>query len=370
MPMAKVRKITNKQIIKPWARTFALAVTTPAHSEWFEEAVFSHVVVGEDGARVLLRNSKAAFPVPIFPSALFPIKQTYRFHPSSEFTADCKLVADWLTMLPETDGAFSEYLNPSCSFMLTDAIERARKEEFQAALPRGSASTPGATRLADGHLHSQSFVELLDGTKKWYSGGNLHREDGPAVERPNGDKEWYRHGYLHRLDGPAVESRSGTKEWYRDGQLHREDGPALEFANGGRAWCLNSRLHREGGPAIEWANGTKEWYRDGRHHREDGPAIIYASGIKRWMRHGKCHREDGPAAEYPNGDREWYLNGLLHRESGPAVEWPNGYQEWHSHGRPHREDGPAVVWPGGYEEWFLQGEEVTRDDVLGRAPSL
>jgi uncharacterized protein YgiM (DUF1202 family) len=34
-------------------------------------------------------------------------------------------------------------------------------------------------------------VVYADGEKYWYLNGNLHREDGPAVERADGDKYWY-----------------------------------------------------------------------------------------------------------------------------------------------------------------------------------
>ena len=30
-----------------------------------------------------------------------------------------------------------------------------------------------------------------NGSKSWYLNGNLHREDGPAVEYPDGSKQWY-----------------------------------------------------------------------------------------------------------------------------------------------------------------------------------
>jgi len=43
--------------------------------------------------------------------------------------------------------------------------------------------------------------------------GQLHREDGPAVECNNGDKYWFRNGLLHREDGPAVEYNNGDKVW-------------------------------------------------------------------------------------------------------------------------------------------------------------
>lgn len=32
----------------------------------------------------------------------------------------------------------------------------------------------------------------------------------------------------------------GTIRWYNEqGQLHREDGPAIEFVDGSKAWFLN-----------------------------------------------------------------------------------------------------------------------------------
>ena len=41
---------------------------------------------------------------------------------------------------------------------------------------------------------------------------------------------------------------NGTKRWYLDGQLHREDGPAIESTDGDRAWCLNGTEYTE----AEW----------------------------------------------------------------------------------------------------------------------
>ena len=52
----------------------------------------------------------------------------------------------------------------------------------------------------------------------------------------------------------------GTKEWFLNGELHREDGPAVERANGNKEWHLNGKCHREDGPAIEYAYGDKAWY--------------------------------------------------------------------------------------------------------------
>jgi len=85
----------------------------------------------------------------------------------------------------------------------------------------------------------------------------------------SGDKYWYFNGEIHREDGPAVERSNGDKEWYKNGVRHREDGPAIEYANGNKYWCLNGEYHREDGPAIEWANGGKEWYINGKYLTEE-----------------------------------------------------------------------------------------------------
>ena len=55
-----------------------------------------------------------------------------------------------------------------------------------------------------------------------------------------------------------------TKRWYLNGNLHREDGPAVEWADGTKYWYLNDKLHREDGPAVEYADGTKFCYLNGK----------------------------------------------------------------------------------------------------------
>lgn len=54
--------------------------------------------------------------------------------------------------------------------------------------------------------------------------GQLHREDGPAVER-NGDRWWYINGQRHRLDGPAIEYSDGSKHWY----IYGKEFTQIEF---------------------------------------------------------------------------------------------------------------------------------------------
>ena len=71
--------------------------------------------------------------------------------------------------------------------------------------------------------------------------GELHRDDGPAVEYTTGDKFWYQNGRLHRTDGPAVELIvGGHMEWWQNGQRHRTDGPAVEWVDG-QEWYINGK---------------------------------------------------------------------------------------------------------------------------------
>jgi hypothetical protein len=84
------------------------------------------------------------------------------------------------------------------------------------------------------------------GSKRWkLPNGNLHREDGPAIEYGSGDKEWWVNGKLHRENGPAIEDDDGSKYWYINGKRHREDGPAIEFNDGFKAWYLNGINYTE-----------------------------------------------------------------------------------------------------------------------------
>lgn len=76
---------------------------------------------------------------------------------------------------------------------------------------------------------------------RWYKGGQLHREGGPAVEKADGSLEWYRNGQRHRGDGPAIERCDGDLIWYKNNEPHREDGPAYESPDGNRQWYLDGQ---------------------------------------------------------------------------------------------------------------------------------
>jgi hypothetical protein len=56
-------------------------------------------------------------------------------------------------------------------------------------------------------------------------------------------------------------NENDAKVWkLPNGNLHREDGPAVEYSNGDKFWYINGKWHRENGPAIEYYNGGKEWW--------------------------------------------------------------------------------------------------------------
>ena len=90
---------------------------------------------------------------------------------------------------------------------------------------------------------------------------NGRYDEGDAIR-------WYINDQLHRSDGPAVEKSEGSRVWYLNDQLHREDGPAIEWSTGSKAWWLHGKAHREDGPAVEWSTGRKEWYLNGAQHTE------------------------------------------------------------------------------------------------------
>ncbi len=121
-------------------------------------------------------------------------------------------------------------------------------------------------------MTDQAFTDL-EGIQRFYSNGNLHRADGPAVIYPNGSQLWYQDNRLHRVDGPAV-IKAGCQEWYLYGKLHRLDGPAFTESTGYQAWYQNGERHRIDGPAVILPSDFEMWYYNGTIHR-DGflPAI-------------------------------------------------------------------------------------------------
>ena len=93
-------------------------------------------------------------------------------------------------------------------------------------------------------------------------------------------------------DKPFRLSEDTTRtRWFKDGELHREDGPAVEWSDGGEEWYLNGQRHRTDGPAVIFTDGTKSWWLNGNRHRDDGPAVIFADGSKEWWLNDKEYTE-------------------------------------------------------------------------------
>ena len=63
------------------------------------------------------------------------------------------------------------------------------------------------------------------------------------IERSDGDKLWYKKGEIHREDGPALEYKDGTKVWCNEGEFHKEDGPAVEYKNEKKLWYIKGFVY-------------------------------------------------------------------------------------------------------------------------------
>ena len=122
--------------------------------------------------------------------------------------------------------------------------------------------------------------------------------DSPLVaedeERMDGTRKWYTNGHLHRdNDLPAIIDTSGTKEWYQNGVLHRiHDRPAIEHKDGRCEWICQGVRHRSEGPAVTWPDGSAFYFRRGCLHRDQNLPAIELSTF------------------YPTCHVVWYINGL------------------------------------------------------------
>jgi hypothetical protein len=138
-------------------------------------------------------------------------------------------------------------------------------------------------------LVEQHFT--INGRKK----NILHNDSGPAVVWSDGSVEYFQHGLIHNENGPALVEHTGNytrSMWYLNGNLHREDGPAIEHIDNKSnknyyEYWINGKKHRLGGPAIIHPSNTEIWYCEGVIERTDGPAIINRNGAsdvgKQWF---------------------------------------------------------------------------------------
>lgn len=224
-------------------------------------------------------------------------------------------------------------------------------------------------------------------------GGELHREDGPALMTEN-LMVWYKDGLIHREDGPAVIAKAGAHpinigylsgmhsynvvasrynsafadfrlEWIQKGKAYREDGPAVLCSNGFEFYD-NDIEHRTEGPSAFYIKKDDDlcqvrYKRNGKPFRANGEWTNLFYKVKEWRNEDDIlHRDpdEGPASISP--DHAYYcVKGQYHRkeEDGPAVSG-NGQVCYYQDGKIHRVNGPAVSRMG-YDEFYWQGRRCS-----------
>ncbi|AKI79764.1 hypothetical protein QJ850_gp035 [Acanthamoeba polyphaga mimivirus] len=197
-------------------------------------------------------------------------------------------------------------------------------------------------KIYDYNPIDDTYYEILEnGTKIWYKGNLIHRDELPAMICEDGTKKWYQYGQYERgNDLPSIESGNGRKIWYFDGKIGRiGDAPAVIEPDGELRWYKDGKYHRDNGPAVIKQDGTMMWYYNGKLHRDEMPAIVQPNIVYKWYKNGLKHRDnDLPAIINVNGDLVWYLYDQIHRDNDPAVIRKNGVLIWYKHGEKIREE--------------------------------
>jgi len=170
------------------------------------------------------------------------------------------------------------------------------------------------------HVYSSCFdynSELMI-EESWFTDGQLHRKDGPALLVYNSEGfmlygVWFKHGKRHRVGRPCAMAWTRStgnlicEEWFTQGQLHRIGGPASQFWEpfmtnhiSHQSWYVKGKLNRIGGPAKQnWQDGVllnSEWFTEGNKiSRDDIRMHIIRSGAQekvlraaRLLKLGQC----------------------------------------------------------------------------------
>ena len=232
--------------------------------------------------------------------------------------------------------------------------------------------------------HHNPFGPALitrSGNTYWYKHGQLHREDGPAIESNNGEKKYWIEGvqlteeeFEEEQLGPILEQPQidefGTEIWRnKDGKLHRDDDlPAMTYENGNKYWYKNDKLHRLNGPAYEESSGYKKYYIEGTELTEDE-----FNESKDWEQFEP--EDDG--SNLTQDEFDIYLDGLskdeldeYYNKKREPVDEPVlfetddlGTKIWRNEmGQLHREDGPAAIGKNGHGTYYLNGTALTPED--------
>ncbi|AKI78794.1 hypothetical protein [Acanthamoeba polyphaga mimivirus] len=213
-------------------------------------------------------------------------------------------------------------------------------------------------------VHDKIIPETIRYNKKIYDYNPI--DDTYYEVKYNGTKIWYKGDLVHRDELPAMICVDGTKKWYQYGQYERgNDLPSIEGGNGRKIWYLDGKIGRIGDkPAVIEPDGEQRWYKDGKYHRDKGPAVIKQDGTMMWYRNGKLHRDEMPAIIQPNIVYKWYENGLKHRDNDlPAIINVNGDLVWYRYDKIHRDKGPAVIRKNGVLIWYKHDEKIREEKV-------
>ena len=220
----------------------------------------------------------------------------------------------------------------------TNARQGSQEWLNSAGVPHRDSDLPAVIVAAGGSGSAPALARSRRaGGAKNGTGSSL----GPVIQPwMGGGSIWARDGVAHRDIGAAMEAADGSFEHWDQGQLHRVDGPAVQRTDKhgrvSREWWIRGKRHREDGPAVERHDGTREYYRHGVCHRDgDLPAVEHASGRTDYWVDGRRHRDgDKPARVFANGKREWWTRGKRHRAEGPAVIGADGSESFYWHGKP------------------------------------
>jgi len=184
------------------------------------------------------------------------------------------------------------------------------------------------------HREDGPALEYKNGDKEWYLNGERQPDYfGKKPVRESLDEEPY---YVDYEEHEPEIDLFGNKYWYINGELHREDGPAIEFINSTKEWWINDKRHREDGPAVIRANGDKLWFINHKLHREDGPAIEWAHGYRAWYLNDKRQPDyfgkkpvresldEEFNVEYEDPDHDPDVNNMYYAIFNPHGDYNNG----------------------------------------------
>lgn len=174
-------------------------------------------------------------------------------------------------------------------------------------------------------------------SKRWFRGGNLFREAGPAVVTPFGEKWVDNLERSHRIGGPAwttpefvLYSKHGTpiRDFEEEGV-----GPAIEYSDGSQVWSnFRGELSRPGDfPAIVSPH-MSVWAFAGRLNRGDDNPTVVIGGVSMWLEGPVSLPRDDTIEEYVQMLRDGFCGAIytndkfvLKREGGgPVVEYSDG----------------------------------------------